>query len=337
MHRSCSDCNNDKYKTYKCIEKKKSGEECGSIIKVGMWNPCSNLKRHLERFHAKKSKKVKQADEQDLKFKQKKLELNNQPLIASHFQPQSVTVAMNKDKFIWGIIQLIMSGVALRFFESPGFQTLNGEITRKLGVSISRESIRRYVVDAANKMRESLINDLKDKLLFIKMDSATRQFRSFLGINVQYYDKNKDKSEVKMLACANIAKRHTSRQMCNLFTATMQQFGIAKKNILCLVVDNPSNMTKTIEHLNEDDPEVESDTPQDEAADESEDYDGIEDNWEMRVNIHHMRCAVHTLQLAIKDGLKLPNCDKLLTKTRHISPNICSCWKNEEKNGQYLI
>ena len=30
-------------------------------------------------------------------------------------------------------------------------------------------------------------------------------------------------------------------------------------------------MTKTIERLNEDDPEVESDTPQDEAADESED------------------------------------------------------------------
>ena len=56
----------------------------------------------------------------------------------------------------------------------------------------------------------------------------------------------------------------------------------------------------------------------------------------MRINIHHMRCAVHTLQLAIKDGLKLPNCDKLLTKTRHIvtkllSPNILSLL---EKGGK---
>ena len=219
----------DKYKTYKCIEKKKSGEECGSIIKVGMWNPCSNLKRHLERFHAEKSKKVKQAGEQDLKSKQKKLELNNQPLIASHFQPQSVTVAMNKDKFIWGIIQLIMSGVALRFFESPGFQTLNGEMARKLGVSISRESICRYVVDAANKMRESLINDLKSKLLFMKMNSATRQFRSFLGINVQYYDKNKDKSVVKMLACANTEKRHTSRQCATYSLQQCSNLALQKK------------------------------------------------------------------------------------------------------------
>ena len=59
----------DKYKTYKCIGKKKSAEECGSIIKVGMWNPCSNLKRHLERFHAGKSKKVKQADVLNTRFK----------------------------------------------------------------------------------------------------------------------------------------------------------------------------------------------------------------------------------------------------------------------------
>ena len=72
---------------------------------------------------------------------------------------------MNKNNFIWGIIQLIISGVTLRFFESLGFQTLNGEMAQKLGVSVSRESIRRYVLDAANKMRESLINDFKGKLV----------------------------------------------------------------------------------------------------------------------------------------------------------------------------
>ena len=111
-----------------------------------MWNACSNLKRHLERFHAEKSKRIKQADERVLKSKQKKLKReSNQTLIASYFQPQSVTVAMNKNNFIRGTIQLIMSGVALRFFESPGFQSLNGEMARKLGVSVSRESFRRYV------------------------------------------------------------------------------------------------------------------------------------------------------------------------------------------------
>ena len=129
-------------------------------------------------------------------------------------------------------INYVWCGTTL--FRKPGFQTLNGEMARKLAVSISRESIRRYVVDAANKMRESLINDLKGKLLFIKMDSATRQFRSFLGINIQYYDKNKDKSVVKMLACANTEKRHTSRQMCN-FAAMQQCSNLAlRKKIFCV-------------------------------------------------------------------------------------------------------
>ena len=122
----------------------------------------------------------------------------------------------------------------------------------------------------------------------------------------------------------------------------MQQFGIAKENVLCLVVDNASNMTKTVECLNEDDPEAELDTSQDEDADESEDYDGIEDDCAMRVNIHHMRCAVYTVQLAIKEGLKLPHSNKLLTKNRQIvsklrSPNILSLLEKREKNGRYLI
>ena len=78
----------DKNKIYKCIEKKKNSEKCGRTIKVGLWSQCSDLKRHLERFHAEKSKRVKQADEKDLRSKQKKLEhKSNQPSIASHFQP----------------------------------------------------------------------------------------------------------------------------------------------------------------------------------------------------------------------------------------------------------
>ena len=119
-------------------------------------------------------------------------------------------------------------------------------------------------------------------------------------------------------------KKHSSQQMCDLFTATMQQFGIAKENVLCLVVDNASNMTKTIERLNEGDPEADPSTTQDERADESEDYGDVENDCAMRINIHHMRCAVHTLQLAIKDGPKQPHHVKLLTKTRHIISKLRS-------------
>ena len=81
---------------------------------------------------------------------------------------------MNKEKFIRGIVQTVMSGVPLSIFESQGFFTLNGETAQKLGVSLSIESIRKFVIDAANQ-KDLLKNDLKGKLLFVKMDCVTTQ------------------------------------------------------------------------------------------------------------------------------------------------------------------
>ena len=74
---------------------------------------------------------------------------------------------MSKQKFIRGIVEIVMSGVPLNFFESRGFLVLNGEMARKLSVSLSCESIRRYVIDAANLVRDALFTKLKGKLVYI--------------------------------------------------------------------------------------------------------------------------------------------------------------------------
>ena len=66
----------------------------------------------------------------------------NQPTINSYFTPLSITISINKEKFIPGMVQMVMSGVSLSIFESQGFFTLNGKSAQKLGMSLSRESIR---------------------------------------------------------------------------------------------------------------------------------------------------------------------------------------------------
>ena len=229
-----------------------------------------------------------------------------------------------------------MSGVPLNFFENRGFLVLNGEMARKLSVSLSRDSIGRYVIDAANLARDALITKLKGKLVYIKIDGATCQLRSFLGSNVQYYGESKSKVVVKTLTCADSKKKHSTQQMCEIFEATLQKFDVPKENVLCLV-DNASSMTKTVERLNENDvPFNDPDKMHNSAVDEEVDSD---DEPVMLTNIHHMRCAVHTLQLEIRDGLKQPQCEKLLTKTRHIVaklrfPNVLAYLKNEKGNDQ---
>ena len=123
-----------KNEAYQCIETKNNGEACRTNIAIGKWNPCSNLKGHLERCHDESWKRVKLADEDEsrLRSKKKKLASSSKPTIKSHFTPLSITISMNKEKFIRGIVQMVMSGVPLSIFESQGFFALNGETAQKL-------------------------------------------------------------------------------------------------------------------------------------------------------------------------------------------------------------
>ena len=69
--------------------------------------------------------KLADEDESRLRSKKKKLACTSQPPIKSHFTPLSITILMNKEKLIRGIVQMVMSGVPLSIFESQGFFTFN--------------------------------------------------------------------------------------------------------------------------------------------------------------------------------------------------------------------
>ena len=215
---------------------------------------------------------------------------------------------MNKEKFIRGIVQIVMSSVPLSIFESQGFFPLNGETAQKLGMPLLRKSIRKFVIVAANQMKDSSKNDLIGKLIFVKMGCATRQLRSFLDINVQYYkERKKERNRIKTLACVDTERKHTSEQMCCMLNSTLRKYEAPTKNVLALIVDNASNMTKTVERLNENDTSaLLEETPSLLEEDDDNDHNELPS----LVCIHHMRCAVHTLQLSIKNGLKQPHYNK---------------------------
>ena len=100
---------------------------------------------------------------------------------------------MNKETFVRGIVQMVMPGVSLNVFEGQGFFTLNGETAQKLRLSFSREPICKFVTDAANQMKDSLKNGLKEKLILLKWAAQQDSSRSFLGINVGITTKEKNK------------------------------------------------------------------------------------------------------------------------------------------------
>ena len=129
------------------------------------------------------------------------------------------------------------------------------------------------------------------------MDCATRQLRSFFGINVQYYNERKKQTEIKTLACVVSERKHTSEQMCCMFNSTLRKYEVPTENVLALIVDNASNMTKTVERLNENDVSA----LLEETPSVFEEDDGDDDNeLPSLVRIHHMRCAVHLFNFPLK-------------------------------------
>ena len=82
-----------------------------------------------------------------------------------------------------------------------------------------------------------------------------------------------------------------------------------------MVTDNASNMISTVNKLNASGENVDDEY---EGLHENEEFYRMVESVAGTAHIHHMRCAVHTLQLAIRDGLKLSQIARILTKLRSV-------------------
>ncbi|KAM3921449.1 uncharacterized protein RB166_010830 [Leptodactylus fuscus] len=332
----------------------------------------SNLKRHLQRFHPEVLKAV---DEKDCiqtnepvpsSSSQTKEQRTLQPSVARYFVSDKVTVTMTVHTFKKQIIELVVkdSVLPISLFSRPGFMCLNGEMARKLGVSLERESIRKLVTEEAFKQKEELKKTLKGRFLFLKMDACTRHRVNYFAINVRFVC---DKNEIvtKTLAVKDTKAHHTSEFLQVLVEMVLQDYELKKEQVLSVVTDNASDMISTIKLMNESndgDQQLEehsgfTDTEmfeiekhsivteeQTEVASDEQQHDSLDDLVEtvsIRSFIHHMRCVVHTLQLAIRDSLQEGHAAALIGKVRKLAtvartPKVDSILKRRAGKGAII-
>ncbi|XP_050340035.1 uncharacterized protein LOC126766185 [Bactrocera neohumeralis] len=126
------------------------------------------------------------------------------------------------------------------------------------------------------------------------MDTATRHDRAILGVNVQIITSNK--LEIFTIAMLELKQKHTAQYLTTKIENVLKSFNIDKAQVYAVTTDNGRNMVKAVELLSLHSDDEESDSE-------------IEDNYESIVcnvrfeNIISIKCATHTLQLAVKDFL----------------------------------
>ena len=114
------------------------------------------------------------------------------------------------------------------------------------------------VLKKSEEEKSKLKESLSGALVSIKFDGVTRLRSHFLGISVQYYDKEHGLT-VKTLALVDTEANHTSSHLKEILLDTLKQFNISKQQVLACVVDNASNMTRTVQLLNEDEGDEDDD------------------------------------------------------------------------------
>ena len=150
-------------------------------------------------------------------------------------------MSISKEDFISSILKMVCyNGVPLTFFPDQGFKLLNDKLAQSLGVVLGRDSIRQQSMEKVHIEKQMLSSAMKHELVFIKFDGVTRLRSHYLGINIQYFDKENGITTVKCLELVNTDAKHDNSHIKNLIIKTLTKFDILKSNILGAVVDNAS-------------------------------------------------------------------------------------------------
>lgn len=220
----------------------------------------------------------------------------------------------------------VLEKVPFSHFNSTSFRNLTAVHSINNNVTINATNVREYVVQAAQAVRQKIKSEVANKIIHLKLDIASRHFRSQLGLNIQFYCTTRKTLLIRSLGFIELSSSHTSNYLRGEVYKILDTYDIDRRNIASFTCDNGANMVclgglmkrmqhdiylnDCLRHLQETRYE-ESDT---ESEDEDEGATGdklVENLVGMQIGddspmalLSVVRCAAHTLQLVVHDVLK---------------------------------
>lgn len=105
---------------------------------------------------------------------------------------------------------------------------------------INSRNIHEGVHTKAFHIREEFREELKGKLLALKVDGATRHDRSVLGINVQFIANGR--IHIRTIAMIELKESHTAQNLRDTILDILHSYGLTIYNVYSLTSDNARNM-----------------------------------------------------------------------------------------------
>lgn len=154
---------------------------CKSCQAIFEGDHATNLKRHMTTAHY--DLYVKEYEELEKRMNLEKAEVKKTKFYVEY----------SEEEVIDACVQMVCENAQpLCFFDSEPFKILTRQIFSGLKMTpVTSANIIGLLNEQYAKKRDLITSKLKDKLLSLKMDTATRKGRTVLGVNVQIIERNR--------------------------------------------------------------------------------------------------------------------------------------------------
>ncbi|KAK3921805.1 UDP-N-acetylglucosamine diphosphorylase 2 [Frankliniella fusca] len=203
-------------------------------------------------------------------------------------------------------------GLAFKVLSYDAFQDIIQPLIRAMPasekVTISENSIPPKITALAEKARERLRVEMTGKMVSLMVDGCSKNQRHFIGIKTQYC--REEQVFVRTLSVEEIFSSSCGDDLKNIIHGTLRRYRISSNNLVSFTSDSGANYVRAgrlLAVVEDDDLEAENED-EDELLPEERDkmIRGLEsadlstDDFKMQ----SIRCAAHTLHLAIDEALK---------------------------------
>ena len=238
--------------------------------------------------------------------KRPRLPVDNNDRIEKFFN--LIKINMSDKIFIDACVKLVtVNARPFSIFDDSGMKDIIDPIMNAIKVTVNRTNIKDYVRNKATEIKNTIKSEIHNKLISIKIESATRLGRSIIGINAQYIQNQK--IILRTLDMHEVENRQTGLYIKNVIIKVLESFDLKLHQIYSITSDSGRNMLKAAEFLMNEFQISDSDEELcDENATLFEDEDYVLAT--LHPNIIHIKCVAHTVQLAVQDTLSSSSCIK---------------------------